>query len=93
MQQPLSPEFLDKLAEPKRCSITLKAYMYSYAAIAQCRFNVHFMTNEPPPQAIDTSGQSLPLPPPTPSKDEKLHAALASDQQTEENSGKKPRLN
>ncbi|KAG5531241.1 hypothetical protein RHGRI_026006 [Rhododendron griersonianum] len=46
--QPLSPEFLDKLAEPKRCNITLKVYMYSYAGIAQCRFNVHSMTNEPP---------------------------------------------
>lgn len=93
MQQPLSPEFLDKLAEPKRCSITLKAYMYSYAGIAQCRFNVHSMTNEPPPQAINTSSQSLALPPPTPSKDEKLHEASASDQHTEENSSKKLKLN
>ncbi|XP_058198305.1 replication protein A 70 kDa DNA-binding subunit B-like [Rhododendron vialii] len=91
--QPLSPELLDKLAEPKRSDITLKAYMYDYAGIAQCRFNVHSMTNEPPPQAVDSSNQSLALPPPTPSKDEKLHAASASSQPMEQNSAKKPRLN
>ncbi|KAF7152403.1 hypothetical protein RHSIM_Rhsim01G0173300 [Rhododendron simsii] len=79
--------------KPKRCNITLKAYMYNYARIAQCRFHVHSMTNEPPQQAIDSSHQSLALPPPTPSKDEKLHAASASGQPTEENSSKKLRLN
>ncbi|KAG5512700.1 hypothetical protein RHGRI_038883 [Rhododendron griersonianum] len=91
--QPLSPEFLDKLGEPKRCSITLKAYMYSNNGIAQCKFDVHSMTNEPTPQAINSSHQSLAMPPPAPNKNEKLHEASASDQPTKENSGKKPRFN
>lgn len=42
-QEPLAPEIVHKLVEDKQGSITLKAYMYTYAGISQLRFNMHSM--------------------------------------------------
>lgn len=67
--------------------------MYSYAGIAQCRFNVHSMTDETPPEALQSSHQHLALPPPTPNKQEKLAASSSSNKTTEENAAKKAKLN
>ncbi|KAI8527908.1 hypothetical protein RHMOL_Rhmol12G0110300 [Rhododendron molle] len=89
----LSPELLDKLAEPKKCSITLKAYMYNYAGIAQCRFNVHSMTDKTALEALQSSHQHLSLPPTIPDNKEKLGASSPSDKTTEGNASKKPKLN
>ncbi|KAF7143617.1 hypothetical protein RHSIM_Rhsim05G0146500 [Rhododendron simsii] len=90
---PLSLELLDKLAEPKKCSITLKAYMYNYAGIAHCRFNVHSMTDETAPETLQSSHQHLALPLATPNKKEKLDVSSPSDKTTEGNVSKKPKLN
>ncbi|KAI8524964.1 hypothetical protein RHMOL_Rhmol13G0190600 [Rhododendron molle] len=91
---PLSPKLLNKLAEPKKCDITLKAYMYTYAGIAQCKSNVHSMLSEPTSIELHSSEQPLPLPPTTPNKREKLYTASASASKhpTEGNPAKKPKL-
>ncbi|XP_058221293.1 uncharacterized protein LOC131331389 [Rhododendron vialii] len=77
---PLSPELLDQLAEPKRCNITLKAYMNTYAGISQCKFNVYSMSAIPLPTPDDQQNlqQPLVLPLPTTIKNEKSVTASAS---------------
>ncbi|KAI8543779.1 hypothetical protein RHMOL_Rhmol08G0244900 [Rhododendron molle] len=66
----LAPEILHKLAEHKHGSITLKAYMYTYAGITQLRFNVHSMCTTADPQHIENQEAIPALLPPTPAKGE-----------------------
>ncbi|KAI8533494.1 hypothetical protein RHMOL_Rhmol08G0255800 [Rhododendron molle] len=92
---PLSPELLDQLAEPKRCNVTLKAFMHTYAGISQCKFNVYSMSAIPLPTLDDQQNLQLPLalPPSTPIKNEKNATASASTLPTEEIPAKKRKLN
>ncbi|KAI8553770.1 hypothetical protein RHMOL_Rhmol05G0042000 [Rhododendron molle] len=66
--EPLGSEILEKLAQEKEGTITLKAYMYTYAGISQLRFNVHSMCPTAHPKEITSSSSTLTLPPPTPTK-------------------------
>ncbi|XP_058217257.1 uncharacterized protein LOC131328317 [Rhododendron vialii] len=85
---PLSLELLDQLAEPKKCNVTLKAYMSTYAGISQCRFSVYSMSAIPEPTLDDHQNlqQPLALPPATPIKNEKSTATSASTHGAERNS-------
>ncbi|KAI8537961.1 hypothetical protein RHMOL_Rhmol09G0063900 [Rhododendron molle] len=93
MQEPLAHELLEKLAQPKKYAITLKAYMYNYAGISQCKFNVHAISDEPTPEDNRNQQQSLVLPPPTLNKQDKPNTPSSSEQPKEPNPTKKPRLN
>ncbi|KAI8542809.1 hypothetical protein RHMOL_Rhmol08G0168300 [Rhododendron molle] len=92
---PLSLELLDQLAEPKRCNITLEAYMNTYAGISQCRFNVYSMFAIPLPTLDDQQNlrQPLALPPPTPIKNKKTATASAFTHVAKEIPGKNRKLN
>ncbi|KAI8537959.1 hypothetical protein RHMOL_Rhmol09G0063900 [Rhododendron molle] len=91
--EPLAHELLEKLAQPKKYAITLKAYMYNYAGISQCKFNVHAISDEPTPEDNRNQQQSLVLPPPTLNKQDKPNTPSSSEQPKEPNPTKKPRLN
>ncbi|KAG5561562.1 hypothetical protein RHGRI_004567 [Rhododendron griersonianum] len=64
----LALPMLHKLAEPKECSITLKASMHSYAGINQLRFTVHSISIDNNTETADRSEPLLALPPNTPNK-------------------------
>ncbi|KAI8554298.1 hypothetical protein RHMOL_Rhmol05G0087800 [Rhododendron molle] len=53
------------LAEPKKCLITLKAYMHNYARTSQIKFNVHTISID---NSIETGDRSKALPPNPPNK-------------------------
>ncbi|XP_058210401.1 replication protein A 70 kDa DNA-binding subunit B-like [Rhododendron vialii] len=59
---------LHMLAEPKKCIITLKAYMHNYAGISQLKFNVHAISLRSNTETENRSEALLTLPPNTPNK-------------------------
>lgn len=71
MQGQLALPILHKLAEPKKCLITLKAYMHNYAGISQLKFNVHTMSLDNSTETEDRSEALLVQPPNTPNKKSK----------------------
>ncbi|KAG5515692.1 hypothetical protein RHGRI_036667 [Rhododendron griersonianum] len=64
---------LHKLGKPRKCIITLKAYMHSYAGRNQIKFNVHSMSAEDIAELINRSEELLALPPNTPNKKSKTN--------------------
>ncbi|KAG5533521.1 hypothetical protein RHGRI_027639 [Rhododendron griersonianum] len=64
---------LHKLGKPRKCIITLKAYMHSYAGCNQIKFNVHSMSAEDIAELINRSEELLALPPNTPNKKSKTN--------------------
>ncbi|KAG5557244.1 hypothetical protein RHGRI_007490 [Rhododendron griersonianum] len=61
------------LAEPKKCLITLKAYMHNYARISQLKFNVHTISLDNSTETEDRleALRILVQPPNTPNKKSK----------------------
>ncbi|KAG5515691.1 hypothetical protein RHGRI_036667 [Rhododendron griersonianum] len=66
-------KLLHKLGKPRKCIITLKAYMHSYAGRNQIKFNVHSMSAEDIAELINRSEELLALPPNTPNKKSKTN--------------------
>ncbi|KAI8537960.1 hypothetical protein RHMOL_Rhmol09G0063900 [Rhododendron molle] len=60
---------------------------------ANCKFNVHAISDEPTPEDNRNQQQSLVLPPPTLNKQDKPNTPSSSEQPKEPNPTKKPRLN
>ncbi|XP_058186447.1 replication protein A 70 kDa DNA-binding subunit B-like [Rhododendron vialii] len=64
----LALSVLHMLAEPKKCIITLKASMHSYAGINQLKFTVHSISVDNNTEMTNRSEALLALPPNTPNK-------------------------
>ncbi|KAG5557241.1 hypothetical protein RHGRI_007490 [Rhododendron griersonianum] len=69
----LALPILHMLAEPKKCLITLKAYMHNYARISQLKFNVHTISLDNSTETEDRleALRILVQPPNTPNKKSK----------------------
>ncbi|KAI8564328.1 hypothetical protein RHMOL_Rhmol03G0172000 [Rhododendron molle] len=63
MNGQLALPMLHKLGEPKKCIITLKAYIYNYTGLSQIKFNLHSMSAENLSEAANRSEELLALPP------------------------------
>ncbi|KAH7848859.1 hypothetical protein Vadar_009317 [Vaccinium darrowii] len=64
----LPMDILDKLSQPRDCSIHLRAQMNDYAGISECKFIVQSIFDTSPSQGLAGSKQPLLLEPLTPNK-------------------------
>lgn len=76
MDGSLPLHLLEKLSQPRDCTIRLRAEMNDYGGLNQCKFIVQAIFDSPPIQDSTTSKHFLQLDPPTPQKKSRTEQQL-----------------